>query len=83
MDSERKELYSDKINAGRRIYFFDVKESSNGIKYLVISESKKEGDEYKHDRVMIFENNIREFREHINKAFNYIEKNDFSGEYPK
>ena len=34
-------LYSESVKAGRRIYYFDVKQSHNGDKYVAITESKK------------------------------------------
>ncbi len=43
MTIERKELFSEKLPAGSRTYFFDVKKSADGIKYLVISESRQVG----------------------------------------
>lgn len=42
MSSERTEIATVRISAGRRTYFFDVKESSDGNRYLwkrVVSES--------------------------------------------
>lgn len=34
-------VYSEGIKAGKRIYYFDVKQSRNGDKYIAITESKK------------------------------------------
>lgn len=34
-------LYSETVKAGRRIYYFDVKQSHNGDKFVAITESKK------------------------------------------
>ena len=34
-------LYSESVKAGRRIYYFDVKQSHNGDKFVAITESKK------------------------------------------
>lgn len=46
MDQERDFFFSEKVKAGKRIYYFDVKKSRNGEKYISITESKKimEGD---------------------------------------
>ena len=35
-----KEIFSERIEAGRRVYFIDVKESRSGVKCPVISESR-------------------------------------------
>ena len=34
-------LYSESVKAGRRIYYFDVKQSHNGDRFVAITESKK------------------------------------------
>ena len=54
MTEERKELFSQKVAGGSRWYFIDVKESIEGARYLVISESRRSGENYEHERVMIF-----------------------------
>ncbi|MCD6447852.1 MAG: DUF3276 family protein, partial [Thermoplasmata archaeon] len=59
MAEETKESFSIKIITGKRTYFFDVKEGKDGVKYLVISESKRLSEnKYEHNRIIIFEENI-------------------------
>lgn len=44
-------VYSDSVKAGKRIYYFDVKQSRNGENFISITESKKvmdENSEYPH-----------------------------------
>jgi len=64
---DRKEIYTDKINTGRRTYFFDIKKSEQDGMYLSISESKKIGDVFEHHRIMVFEENINDFAEVFQK----------------
>lgn len=62
MQVQRKELFSEKVLAGSRTYFFDVKESTDGTKYLVISESRQvDKESHKHNRVMVFQERISSF----------------------
>jgi hypothetical protein len=69
----KKALFSERVHAGSRIYFFDVKEAIDGTKYLVIDESRhSEGDSYTHNRVMVFEDNVAKFMEGLTKAVNAI-----------
>ena len=42
METRREELFSTNVAAGSRTYFFGVKESVNGDKYLTVSESRKD-----------------------------------------
>ena len=73
MNGERKELFSEKVFAGRRTYFFDVKESADGTKYLVISESRPVGTEsYGHTRVMVFHEHLGAFSEAFKKAVEFM-----------
>lgn len=39
------ELFSRAVKAGRRTYFFDVKATRGGDKYIVITESRKKQEE--------------------------------------
>jgi hypothetical protein len=51
-NEEKKELFTQKVVAGSRTYFFDVKKAKDGTKYLVVSESRQAGSSYDHSRVM-------------------------------
>ena len=73
MTGERKELLSEKVPAGSRTYFFDVKESADGVKYLVISESRQiSAESYEHNRVMVFQEHLVAFNEGFNKAIQFM-----------
>jgi len=74
MHAEKRELFSEKIRAGSRTYFFDVKESATGSKYLVINESRKVGESHEHNRIMIFEEDIQTFSEGLQNAVGFIQK---------
>ena len=41
IENDRELVHSEVVKAGKRIYYFDVKESRNGDRYLAITESKK------------------------------------------
>jgi hypothetical protein len=43
--SDREEIYSKAVRAGKRTYFFDVKATRNNDYYLTITESKKKFDD--------------------------------------
>lgn len=71
-NEEKKELFTEKVIAGSRTYFFDVKESKDGTKYLVISESRQAGSGHEHNRVMVFEENLEAFNEGFKKAIQFL-----------
>ena len=79
MDDRRKEeLFSKKVKAGRRTYYFDVKENVNSDKYLIISETKAV-DFGKQDRfrIMVFPEDIENFQEAFMEVVNFIKSNGF------
>ena len=64
MEHRKEELYSQAIPAGKRRYFFDVKETRGGDKFITIAESRR-----------IFDNNTGEF--YIDKTKIFLYKEDF------
>lgn len=40
-NADKELVFSESVKAGKRIYYFDVKQSRNGDKYVAITESKK------------------------------------------
>lgn len=71
MTNVDKELvFSENVKAGKRIYYFDVKQSRNGDKYVAITESKKivSGPEddpqvsYEKHKVFLYKEDFAKFR---------------------
>ncbi len=72
MSEERKELFSQKVAAGSRTYFFDVKQTKDGMHYLVITESRRKDDSYEHEKVMISEENFQACAAALDAAFSFV-----------
>ena len=73
MESSVKEgLYTEKVKGGTRTYFFDVKKASNGSNYLKITESRKDGESFKRERVFVFDNDLREFIGGLKRALKFM-----------
>jgi hypothetical protein len=70
------EIFSEKVMTSRRTYFFDVKETRDGAKYLVIGELTQVGSEMERHRVMVFEESLDSFMEGLDKAVEFILNND-------
>jgi|SRR5690554_5868863 len=66
MDTE--EIYTDKLTRGNRTYFFDIKKSEKGDLYLKVSESKKTESGYEHHRLMVFDEDLKDFVEALKKS---------------
>jgi hypothetical protein len=74
------EIFSEKVVTSRRTYFFDVKETKDGSKYLVIGELTQVGSELERHRVMVFEESLDSFMEGLDKAVEFILNNNERGE---
>ncbi|MCP3659403.1 MAG: PUR family DNA/RNA-binding protein [Bacteroidetes bacterium] len=75
-------VYSERIKAGRRVYFFDIKPTRSGDYYLVITERKWSGDEgnsEKH-RIFLYKEDLNKFSSAINKAIDHM-KNDLMPDF--
>ncbi|OUT97178.1 MAG: DNA-binding protein [Flammeovirgaceae bacterium TMED32] len=55
-DNRREEIYSEKVQAGKRTYFFDVKATRSNDYYLTITESKRrfKDDEFVYEKHKLF-----------------------------
>jgi hypothetical protein len=67
------EIFSEKVVTSRRTYFFDVKETRDGSKYLVIGELTQVGNEFERHRVMVFEESLDAFVDGMDKAVDFIQ----------
>lgn len=62
----RDEVYSSKVQAGSRTYFFDLKKASTGNLYLDITESRKKTDgTFERHNIMIFAEDIKNFKNEL------------------
>jgi hypothetical protein len=76
-DRRKEEIFTKKVKAGRRTYYFDVKENVNNDKYLIISETKAV-DFGKQDRfrIMVFPEDLDNFQEAFDEVVNFIRENN-------
>jgi len=75
---DREELFSKAVRAGKRTYFFDVKETKSGDKYLTITESKRRFDNdsgkfsYEKHKLFLFKEDFEKFLEGYENAISFI-----------
>ena len=76
-DRRKEELFSKKVKAGRRTYYFDVKENVNSDKYLIISETKAvDFGNQDRFRIMVFPEDIDNFQEAFTEVVSFIKSNN-------
>ncbi len=68
MKEGTQELYAGRQHTGSRTYFFDVKKGPGGEVRLEVSESRKKGDGFERDRIMVFEEDVARFVDELLKA---------------
>lgn len=76
-NKEREEVFSKKVRAGKRTYFFDVKATRSGDYYLTLTESKKrleDGTFVKH-KIFLYKEDFEKFAEGLNETIDYIKAN--------
>lgn len=78
-NKEREEIYSERVKAGKRTYFFDIKQTRNGDYYLTITESKKEFQEegkfnYKKSKVFLYKEDLNKFIGAFNRISTHIKE---------
>lgn len=71
---EREEVFSKKVRAGKRTYFFDVKATRSNDYYVTITESKKrleDGVFIKH-KIFLYKEDFEKFAEGLTETVEYI-----------
>lgn len=74
-ETDKDLVYSESVKAGKRIYYFDVKQSRNGDKYIAITESKKinEGT-FENPRFVYEKHKLFLYKEDYEKFVDALEK---------
>jgi hypothetical protein len=72
--SDRQEIFSKKIRAGKRTYFFDVKTTKGNDYFLTITESKKrfEDGSYVKHKIFLYKEDFNKFMEALTETVNHI-----------
>lgn len=70
-------IFTKVLKAGRRTYFFDVRETKAGDYYLTITESKKNLGEsgnptYEKHKIYLYKEDFDNFREMFNESAEFI-----------
>jgi hypothetical protein len=74
----RDEIYSAKVKAGKRTYFFDVKSTRSNDYYLTITESKKrfkeDGFTYEKHKIFLYKEDFNKFLEALTASVNHVKE---------
>ncbi|UII26629.1 PUR family DNA/RNA-binding protein [Fulvivirga maritima] len=76
--NEREEIFSERVRAGKRTYFFDVKATRSNDYYLTITESKRrykdDGFTYEKHKIFLYKEDFNKFVDALNNTVNHVKE---------
>jgi len=71
---DREEVFSKRVRAGTRTYFFDVKSTRGNDYYLILTESKKGFDDgqYVKHKIFLYKEDFNKFLSGLQEAIDYV-----------
>ena len=83
-DNGKNEIYSQRVRAGKRTYFFDVKSTRSNDYYLTITESKRrykeEGYYYEKHKIFLYKEDFNKFIDALTGTIDHV-KTELLPEY--
>ena len=75
-ENGKVEIYSQRVRAGKRTYFFDVKSTRSNDYYLTITESKRrykdDGYYYEKHKIFLYKEDFNKFVEALNGTVEHV-----------
>ena len=75
-ENEKAEIFSERVRAGKRTYFFDVKATRSNDYYLTITESKRrykdDGFFYEKHKIFLYKEDFNKFVKALNETVNHV-----------
>ncbi len=78
-NKEQKEIFSERVRAGKRTYFFDVKATRSNDYYLTITESKRRYKDdgsyiYEKHKLFLYKEDFNKFVAALNQSVDYVKE---------
>jgi hypothetical protein len=75
-NNDKAEIYSQRVRAGKRTYFFDVKSTRSNDYYLTITESKRkfkdENYSYEKHKIFLYKEDFAKFVEALQDTIDHV-----------
>ncbi|GAB3773352.1 hypothetical protein GCM10028818_14740 [Spirosoma horti] len=75
-EKDREKIYSKRVRAGKRTYFFDVKSTRTNDYYLTITESRRhpqgEGFVYEKHKMFLYKEDFDKFVEALQETVDHV-----------
>lgn len=76
--NDREEIFSERVRAGKRTYFFDVKATRSNDYYLTITESKRkykeDGFTYEKHKIFLYKEDFNKFVRALNNTVSHVKE---------
>jgi hypothetical protein len=73
---DREKIYSKRVRAGKRTYFFDVRSTRSNDYYLTITESRRhpqgDGFTYEKHKIFLYKEDFNKFIEALQESVNHV-----------
>lgn len=75
-DTNKENVFSKKVRAGKRTYFFDVKATKSAKDfYIIITESRRMNDEkYEKHKLFLYKEDFRKFIDALGETVTHVER---------
>ena len=81
---DKAEIFSKRVKAGKRTYFFDIKPTRSGDFYVTLTESKKkmteDGFTYEKHKLFLYKEDVKKFTEALEETLSHL-KNELMPDY--
>ena len=77
-DQSQEEIFSKRIRAGKRTYFFDVKATRNVDYYITITESKRsrfDDGSFVKTKIHLYKEDFNKFADALNETIGHVKSN--------
>jgi hypothetical protein len=75
-EREREEIFSKRVRAGKRTYFFDVKSTRSSDYYITITESRRypkdDGFTYEKHKMFLYKEDFDKFLEALTESVDHV-----------
>jgi hypothetical protein len=82
--NDREEIFSKRVKAGKRTYFFDVKATKSNDYYLTITESKRRMRDdtftFEKHKIFLYKEDFAKFLEALQDTVDHV-KNDLMADF--
>lgn len=77
-NSERDEVFSKSVRAGKRTYFFDVKATRRNEYYITVTESKKRFHDdgrfyFEKHKIFLYKEDFEKFKDGLDEVLQFIQ----------